>query len=267
MAGEGLFAGTGAYYSRFRPGYPQVLFDDIVRRFRLDGSGRLLDLGCGTGQLVIPLAPHVAEAVGMDPEPEMLAEAARRPLPREAAEVTWVCGGSADLPGALGRFRLVTMGRSFHWMDREQVLGVLAGMVEADGGVVIANDGCLARPVTAWQRALEEVQRRFLGPVPPNVPGPSPQDGSTAAAEPHEAILARSSFRDVVRVVHEYERTWTVEQIIGYLYSTSLPLRRLLGDRRPAFEREVTCALLALERSGRFVEPVALQVLVARPQR
>ncbi|MDP4510159.1 class I SAM-dependent methyltransferase [Nonomuraea turcica] len=76
----GLFTGTSAFYTRFRPGYLKVFFDDVIQRFGLDGSGRLLDLGCGTGQLTIPLADHVAEATGMDPEPDMLTEAAQHAL-------------------------------------------------------------------------------------------------------------------------------------------------------------------------------------------
>ncbi|MET9242331.1 class I SAM-dependent methyltransferase [Nonomuraea sp. NPDC003709] len=233
-----------------------MFFDDLIRAFGLDGSGRLLDLGCGTGQLTIPLAGHVAEAVGVDPEPDMLAEAARQALAGEVGNVTWVRGGSADLPGGLGRFRLVTMGRSFHWMERERVLEALAGMVEDDGGVVIANDGCLARPITAWQHAIEEVQHRFLGPLP--------ETGAGTPARPHGAVLADSPFPHVAREVHEFERSWTAERIIGYLYSTSLPLRRLLGDRRPAFERAIADALLEADPTGRFLEPVRLEVLLAR---
>ncbi|WP_353615266.1 MULTISPECIES: class I SAM-dependent methyltransferase [unclassified Mycobacterium] len=49
----------------------------------LDGAGRLLDLGCGTGQLALPLAGHVTEAVGVDPEADMLTEATRQ-APRGA---------------------------------------------------------------------------------------------------------------------------------------------------------------------------------------
>ncbi|MFI7635941.1 class I SAM-dependent methyltransferase [Nonomuraea sp. NPDC049400] len=89
MSSGGLFAGTGVFYARFRPGYPRAFFDDLVRRFGLDGSGRLLDLGCGTGQLTIPLAGHVAEAVGVDPEPDMLAEAAQQALAAGVGNVTW----------------------------------------------------------------------------------------------------------------------------------------------------------------------------------
>ncbi|MFE3961036.1 methyltransferase domain-containing protein [Nocardia sp. NPDC059091] len=71
-----LFADTAWHYARYRPGYPSEFLDEIVRSFQLDGSGRLLDLGCGTGQLTVPLSKHVREAVGVDPEPQMLIEAA-----------------------------------------------------------------------------------------------------------------------------------------------------------------------------------------------
>ncbi|GAB7067205.1 class I SAM-dependent methyltransferase [Mycobacterium hodleri] len=257
-SGDGLFAGTAWHYARYRPGYPEAFFDDLVSRFRLDGTGRLLDLGCGTGQLTIPLARYVAEAVGVDPEPEMLAEAARQARDDDVANVVWAQGSSAELPGGLGRFTLVTMGRSFHWMDRDRVLTALDDMVEADGGVVMANDSCLVRPVTTWQRAVDALQGRFLPPTA--------LDAGAAMADlrdSHEAVLARSPFPRVHRVVHEFTRSWTVDRTIGYLYSTSLPLRRLLGNRRAAFEREVAAAMLEIEPSGRFTEPVTLEVLTA----
>lgn len=77
---SGLFAGTAWHYARYRPGYPQAFVDDLVTGLSLDGTRRLLDLGCGTGQLTIPLAPHVAEAVGMDPS---LRCSPRPPNPRD----------------------------------------------------------------------------------------------------------------------------------------------------------------------------------------
>lgn len=252
------FSGTAWHYARYRPGYPKALFTDLIAQFHLDGTGRLLDLGCGTGQLTLPLAPHFTAAIGMDPEPEMLDEAAEQARTAAVSNVTWAQGSSRDLPGELGHFRLVTMARSFHWMDRGQVLAALADMVDHSGGLVIANDSCLVRPTTPWQHAIEDIQNRFLPTnwqtSPPNL---------ADASETHEQILARSPFRRVDRTVYEFTRAWTIEQSIGYLYSTSLPLRRLLGDSRAAFEQEVTDTLLAIDPSGQFTEPVTLEVLTA----
>ncbi|WP_063040120.1 class I SAM-dependent methyltransferase [Nocardia pseudovaccinii] len=257
----GLFAGTAWHYARYRPSYPQPFLDDLVERFHLDRTGRLLDLGCGTGQLTIPLAPHVAEAVGIDPEPEMLAEAAEQAQAAGLANATWAQGSSTDLPGEFGQFRLVTMGRSFHWMDREQVLTALDSMVDGDGAIVLANDSCLVRPITPWQQTVEDIQRRFVPAelMPPPLPG---RLNASTDHQPHEQILARSPFRQVDRLVYEFDRPWTIEQVIGYLYSTSLPLRRLLGNRRTAFEQEVTDRLQTLEPNEPLIEPVTLEVLI-----
>ena len=138
----------------------------------------------------------------MDPEPEMLAEAARQAQAASISNVKWAHGNSADLPGEFGRFKLVTMGRSFHWMDREQVLTALGGMVDDNGGLVIAHNSCLVlRPTMAWQQAIADIQHRFLPP--------DQQPGTTAVSDvhrPHEEILTRSPFRHVQQLVYECGR-------------------------------------------------------------
>lgn len=254
----GLFAGTAWHYARYRPGYPQQLFDDILNRLRPDKSGRLLDLGCGTGQLAIPLAPHFAEVVGLDPAADMLLEAADGARSAGITNARWVQASSTDLPGQLGQFQLVTMGRSFHWMDRGKVLTTLGRMTDENSTVVLANDSCLIRPATAWQQAIEAVQSRYL--PGDSAPPPLPDYADT---RPHEQVLTYSPFPRVERIAYAFDRVWTREQAIGYLYSTSLPLRRLLGNRRTDFETEVDQALIAAEPSGILLEPVTLEVLIA----
>lgn len=254
----GLFAATAWHYARYRPGYPTAFLDDLIQRRDLDGTGRLLDLGCGTGQLTLPLAAHVAEAVGMDPEPDMITEAHRQAHEQAVTNVRWIQGDSAALPGDLGHFTLVTMGRSFHWMDRDHVLTTLDEMVDDEGSLVIANDTNLVLPSTPWQQAIQDIQRQFLPPDYHHDPPPPAGNSQT-----HEQLLANSAFSQVNRQDYEYTRSWTIEQAIGYLYSTSLPLRRLLGDRRPAFEESVRSTMLSIEPSGHFIEPVALEVLTA----
>ncbi|NWF61315.1 MAG: class I SAM-dependent methyltransferase [Fischerella sp.] len=55
-----------------------------------DGKGRLLDLGCGTELLTLPLAKYFKEVVGIDPEPQILTEAKVQANKAEVKNVTWV---------------------------------------------------------------------------------------------------------------------------------------------------------------------------------
>jgi hypothetical protein len=64
-------------------------------------------------------------------------------------------------------------------------------------------------------------------------------------------------------IVYEFERQWTIEQVIGYVHSTSIPVRRLLGDRRAIFEKELTEALARHASDHRLMEPVCLAAVFA----
>src|SRR5260370_17230093 len=77
LIGTSRFGSTASFYAKFRSRYPAALLDDIARRCGLDGTGRLLDLGCGPAFIAIAMAPHFSEVVGLDPAPEMLEVAAR----------------------------------------------------------------------------------------------------------------------------------------------------------------------------------------------
>jgi SAM-dependent methyltransferase len=70
-------------YAQHRPGYPQSLVDALAARAGLDGTQRVLDVGCGTGQLTIPLARHAQAVVAIDPVAAMQAHG------RQAAQASW----------------------------------------------------------------------------------------------------------------------------------------------------------------------------------
>ena len=81
----------------------------------------MLDLGCGPGQLAVAFARLGCAVTAMDPEPDMLAAAAKEAA-ASGVSVNLVEGSSYDLSAGCGPFHLVVMGRSFHWMDRAATL-------------------------------------------------------------------------------------------------------------------------------------------------
>ena len=54
-----LFRGTAWYYARYRSGYPEAFFKLVRNKFELSKVDRVLDLGCGTGQIAIPVCRFV----------------------------------------------------------------------------------------------------------------------------------------------------------------------------------------------------------------
>lgn len=86
----------------------------------------MVDLGCGTGQLSLPIARRVRAVVGMDPEPDMLARARDAAAEQNTSNVTWMLGADTDIPalGALvggGRFGAVTIGQALRWMNHDEL--------------------------------------------------------------------------------------------------------------------------------------------------
>src|SRR5882762_6857162 len=94
---QGLFAGAAPYYARFRPGYPTAMFTTLRERFGLDGTQQVLDLGCGTGQIALPLAPLVARVFTVDPDPHMLDEGTELATAAATYNISWCEGDSYRL--------------------------------------------------------------------------------------------------------------------------------------------------------------------------
>lgn len=261
-----LFKGTAPYYARYRPGYPEAMISRVIESFGLDGTGRLLDLGCGTGQLLVPLARYVKTAVGMDPEPEMLAEAKRVAAEAGITNAVWIEGGSLDLErlrGQIEPLRLTTIGRAFHWMDGDATLRALGSMTVDGGGVVQCGEPCeIWNGQRDWQIAVREVIQRWLGEER------RAGSGTYAVSSDREpwserAILSRSPFSRVEVQRIAYTRQLDMDGIVGYLYSMSFASPPVLGDRRAGFERELRDTLAAISTNGPFEEDLVLDTCFA----
>ncbi len=249
-ARERRFRSTVPYYLAGRLRYPPPLVAAVAEAVRLEGRGRVLDLGCGPGFLALAFAPFAAEVVAMDPEPDMLA-AARAAAQGAAGRLRFVLGGSQTLGPALGRFALVAMGRSFHWMDRERTLAALDALVEPAGGVALFADRHPQAPENAWQPAWRAARERFAERDP------------RLDHRDHEAVLRRSPFSQLRRFAERHRRQASVEELVARALSTSTTSPDVLGPARAQFEAELRAAVAPYAVNGAVSELVEAEALLA----
>src|SRR5262249_2950887 len=128
MMGLGFGGEVAESYARYRRGYPSVVLDAVVAAFGLTSPDVVVDLGCGTGQLTLPLARRVGVVVGVDPEPDMLRVGRRA----AAASCRTSAGCSARTPTSprwprcsVRSVAAVTIGTALHWMRPAELFATL----------------------------------------------------------------------------------------------------------------------------------------------
>jgi SAM-dependent methyltransferase len=254
---ESLFAGSAAHYARGRMPYPPELADALRDELGLDGTGRLLDVGCGPGSLTLLLAPLFAEAVGVDADAEMLAEAKRRAESVGLENVDWVHLRAEELPAGLGSFRLATFAQSFHWMQRERVAAAVREMLEPGGAWVHVNAtthrgaGDEAGRAAPPHEAIEELVRAYLGLVRRAGHGTLPEGPPGG----EEEVMVAAGFRGPTRLeVSGRVLDRSEDEVVASVYSRSGSAPHLFGERLREFEAELRGLLRRTAPDGRFSE-------------
>jgi ubiquinone/menaquinone biosynthesis C-methylase UbiE len=184
------YSRLAADYDRRWRDYVTVSVRETLQRLVLRSGERLLDVGCGTGELLRAVRQSVPDAavIGADIAPQMLG-AARRKL---GAQVPLVGADAARLPFRAESFDVVVTSSSFHfWSDPSAALAELRRVLRPQGRLVVTDwcDDYLACKV--WDRVM-----RVLDPAHQRA------YGTRACAN----LLDRAGYD--VSVVERYKINW-----------------------------------------------------------
>ncbi len=254
-----LYAGSARFYPVGRVAYPPLLAERVADALDLDGSGRLLDVGCGPGSLTLLLAHLFADVVGVDADADMLAEAARQADRAKVRNVTWRHLRGEELPADIAGPTVVTFAQSFHWMDRRRVAGTLRRML-ADGGAVVHVGATTHEGTDTDERlphprppraAVRDLVREFLGDT--RRAGRSVLPGGTPGGE--EDIYRAAGFRGPERLdLPAWTVRRTAEEVRASVYSLSSAAPHLFGDGFDAFDDRLRALLARASPDGVFSE-------------
>ena len=121
---------------RYRPPYPDEIFD-VLAELLGDGQRTILDAGCGSGDLAIPLADIAERVDAVDPSGAMLAVARTR-AGADRHHIRWIEATMEAAP-LTPPYGLVTAGESLHWMDWPVVLRRMRDALAPGGYLAIVG--------------------------------------------------------------------------------------------------------------------------------
>jgi ubiquinone/menaquinone biosynthesis C-methylase UbiE len=252
----GLYRGTAGYYDRFRVPYPQAMLDELLGFVQPSGHGRLLDLACGTGQISFAIAEQFAEVWAVDQEPDMIRVVREKARVSGPSHVRAIVSPAQELDAPSGGFELVAIGNAFHRLRRETVAADLFRWLQPNGCVALLwGTGPWITPAAPWEQAIVSVLSQWQSKL--EVESRVPAGWEDVRRKRPDAEVLRGAGFEVIRssrfpTVHE----WSVEALIGLVYSTSFLPRAVLGDRVEMFEGDLHRALDRFEARNELNETI-----------
>jgi SAM-dependent methyltransferase len=265
-----IYLGAAAHYRYGRPAYSPGLEAVLTRETGLDGSGRLLDGGCGPGVLTIRLAHLFEQAVGLDPDGDMLAEGRRAAGEQGVTNIRWIQGPAEDLPAvAPGPYKLVTFGQSFHWTDEQRVAEIVYDLLEPGGALALIVHTVTGRPRPP-DPGVPPIPHEEIKALVANYLGSNRRAGQGMSKERthrFEDVLARTRFGvpQQVFVPGVPDLVRDSESVLSGYLSLASSAPHLFGDRLDDFAGEVRALLARRSADGLFWDwPGDTEVVIAR---
>jgi len=132
------YAKAASHYDEKWAFYVEATTRETLRRLPLSAASWVLDVGCGTGELLRRVRANVPDAVlaGLDPVPEMLDVAREKLSGRDDLRV-----GYADrLPWNAGTFDVVVSCNMFHYISEPlTALREMARVLRPTGALVLTD--------------------------------------------------------------------------------------------------------------------------------
>jgi SAM-dependent methyltransferase len=250
------FDAVARLYDRVRPGYPEMLFDDVVRLSGIPEGGRILEIGPGTGQATLPLARRGFSILGL----ELGASMARvcRENCREFPNVEIRNLAFEDWDAEEGTFDMILAATAFHWIPYKVAYPLCAGALKPTGSLALLWNFA-DMPDTRFYHDLTGIYRRIF-------------PGMRLSARPElrierqrKKIVSSGRFGPVTVLRYPWQSEYTADSYIGLLKTMSdhailappvrrglfRAIRRLINDNGGTLIRPVVAALFLAPKRQR----------------
>jgi SAM-dependent methyltransferase len=268
-----VFDEVAAEYDRRRPAYPDELVDRACEFARIGRGDRVLEVGCGTGQLTRSLVARGLRITAVEPGKHLMSLAEQNVTGRGEVDFVNARFEKADL--VRGHYRALFSAASFHWIDPDVSWQKAARLLAPKGTLALIQYCGLhdarfpddqpallsAMTRTAPELAAGWPEYRDLGAIAAGVERRR-ENVSEAWAWVSGQDVARASARrlfDEVQLVTVPSVADQTADELNRLLRTASFYWRLSRDQRQALEKE---HVVLYERLGRQIRSSMVAVVV-----
>jgi ubiquinone/menaquinone biosynthesis C-methylase UbiE len=225
-----LFSDYSKGYAAFRPGYPQALYDFILKQVKQPATA--WDCACGNGQVAKDLAERFEKVYATDHSENQIANAIQK------ENIVYSVCAAEKTSFSEAQFDLVTVGQAIHWFDIPAFFDEVRRVVKKGGIVAV------------WGYSLLTVNEKIdpiINHFYTSVIGPYWDKERKLVDERYRTIDFPFTRIDVPPFDFSFQ--WTLEELHGYLTTWSSvqkfikqnhsnPVDTLIAQIRPLWDGE-----------------------------
>jgi len=196
------FSSQSRSYAAFRPGYPQTLYDFIMKHVK--GNQAAWDCACGNGQVAQDLAGRFEKVYATDISENQVANA----IKKHNIIYSIAPAEKTSFPGK--QFDLVTVGQALHWLDRPAFFNEVR-RVSKPGGVVVTWGYSLL----SVNKDIDPIVNHFYT----EIIGPYWDKERKLVDEQYKTV--EFPFERIEVPPFEFSFEWTCDEFLGYVSTWS----------------------------------------------
>ena len=249
------FDAAASDYARYRSGYPDEVVDDVVTAAELHPGSRVLEIGCGTGQLSVPLVQHGVELVAVELGHNLAAIARHKLADFPAARVE--VSGFEEWPLPAVPFDAVVSASALHWIDPSVRFSKPARALRPGGMLVVVHAHHVQGGTPGFFVDTQPLYLRWGLADDPFFEPPAPEEAPVMYPE----LDKSTEFGSVQRHRFEIPRRHTTDSYVGWLKTDSLVLS-LDRKSRQGFLNDIE-ALIDTKYDGSVFRNFVYEVIAA----
>jgi SAM-dependent methyltransferase len=192
------FDESAAAYDRFRPRYPDAVFDDIVELGNLQPGAPVVEIGAGTGIGTEALVERGLQVVAIEPSDGM-----RHLAQAKLGDRAQLCGGRFEDFSTLDAADAIVAFSAWHWVEPSVGLDLAARLLSAGGVLAVAWT-----EVVSWgQGDFEDRLAEVTGS-----PWPKTVEHMRASLVP---VREDQRFDEIAVRTHRFERDLDAQTFVG----------------------------------------------------